>query len=31
MLPKQLGLIGPRLTFVDLFSVETVLFVYRMF
>ena len=28
---KQLGLIGPRLTFVELFSLGTVQFVYRMF
>ena len=27
----QLGLIGPRLTFVELFSLGTVQFVYRMF
>ena len=28
---KQLGLIGPQLTFVELFSLGTVQFVYRMF
>ena len=28
---RQLGLFGPRLTFLEFFSIGTVLFVYRMF
>ena len=28
---RQLGLFGPRVTFVELISFETVLFLYRMF